>query len=401
MNQTQISSLPEHHARLSRLLDSEKEQMTQEENSPSSLSEFWKQSGLSGLSGKTSPEFFQSMTDEPSTNSFRRLLKSGTAFRGECLTLNTSEFPKDAVESLLSDILETGDHLKKFFLSPKACLGILRRAEKREKELPLILKEALERQGGGLTVSGKETFPTLTASQGSKQWLGNQEAFSGDYFISQKVSRNDLNNGRVVVTLGASGAGLNIAAGNCNELDFCIIDKAVSENQKAEVLLSDKLRALSIGGGKPGQGYPCVLRYSKSHRDSGKVDLRVIEDGTTNTLSTGPGCTNQSTQNIVCYRTNGISQVQEQGDKAACLNTMTDKSAQILREKSGVRRLTPLECERLQGFPDNYTNILYKYKNKNKNTPDSLRYKAMGNSMAVPVIGWLGQQIMKIEENQK
>jgi DNA (cytosine-5)-methyltransferase 1 len=54
-----------------------------------------------------------------------------------------------------------------------------------------------------------------------------------------------------------------------------------------------------------------------------------------------------------------------------------------------VRRLTPVECERLQGFPDNYTDI----KAKNKPTPDGPRYKALGNSWAVPVVNWIGQRI--------
>ena len=59
-----------------------------------------------------------------------------------------------------------------------------------------------------------------------------------------------------------------------------------------------------------------------------------------------------------------------------------------------VRRLTPIEVERLQGFPDDYTNIPW----RGKTAPDSHRYKAMGNSMAVPVMRWLGQRIADIEE---
>jgi DNA (cytosine-5)-methyltransferase 1 len=55
-----------------------------------------------------------------------------------------------------------------------------------------------------------------------------------------------------------------------------------------------------------------------------------------------------------------------------------------------VRRLTPVECERLQGFPDNYTEILWRGKAE---TPDGPRYKALGNSMAVPVMRWIGQRI--------
>ncbi len=55
-----------------------------------------------------------------------------------------------------------------------------------------------------------------------------------------------------------------------------------------------------------------------------------------------------------------------------------------------VRRLTPVECERLQGFPDNYTNIPWR---KKEEAPDGPRYKALGNSMAVPVMHWIGQRI--------
>ena len=58
-----------------------------------------------------------------------------------------------------------------------------------------------------------------------------------------------------------------------------------------------------------------------------------------------------------------------------------------------VRRLTPKECERLQGFGDNYTDI----QPKGKPTPDGPRYKALGNSMAVPVMAWIGQRIQEVE----
>jgi DNA (cytosine-5)-methyltransferase 1 len=56
-----------------------------------------------------------------------------------------------------------------------------------------------------------------------------------------------------------------------------------------------------------------------------------------------------------------------------------------------VRRLTEVECERLQGFPDNYTNI-------RENCPSGARYKALGNSMAVPVMRWIGERINQFEE---
>jgi DNA (cytosine-5)-methyltransferase 1 len=58
-----------------------------------------------------------------------------------------------------------------------------------------------------------------------------------------------------------------------------------------------------------------------------------------------------------------------------------------------VRRLTPRECERLQGFPDDWTNV----SRNGKPAPDGPRYKALGNSMAVPVMRWIGQRIQMVE----
>jgi len=66
-------------------------------------------------------------------------------------------------------------------------------------------------------------------------------------------------------------------------------------------------------------------------------------------------------------------------------------------QASAVRRLTPVECERLQGFPDNYTQI--KWRNKTaENCPDGPRYKAMGNSMAVPVMRWICERINMVDK---
>ena len=58
-----------------------------------------------------------------------------------------------------------------------------------------------------------------------------------------------------------------------------------------------------------------------------------------------------------------------------------------------VRRLTPRECERLQGFPDDYSLIPF---TRGKPAADGPRYKALGNSMAVPVMRWIGSRIDKV-----
>jgi DNA (cytosine-5)-methyltransferase 1 len=66
----------------------------------------------------------------------------------------------------------------------------------------------------------------------------------------------------------------------------------------------------------------------------------------------------------------------------------------LLHSQMAVRRLTPRECERLQGFPDDYTLVEY----RGRLAADGPRYRALGNSMAVPVMGWIGQRIAAVHE---
>lgn len=92
-----------------------------------------------------------------------------------------------------------------------------------------------------------------------------------------------------------------------------------------------------------------------------------------------------------------------------CYNQTTNETSQALSSSASdinhtggvinpaqamaVRRLTPKECERLQGFPDGYTDVTY----RNKPAADGPRYKALGNSMAVPVMAWIGKRIAEVE----
>jgi DNA (cytosine-5)-methyltransferase 1 len=68
-----------------------------------------------------------------------------------------------------------------------------------------------------------------------------------------------------------------------------------------------------------------------------------------------------------------------------------------VRSKTELRRLIPMETERLQGFPDNYTQIPWRNKPAEE-CPNGSRYKAMGNSMAVPVMRWIGEKIQEAED---
>jgi site-specific DNA-cytosine methylase len=73
----------------------------------------------------------------------------------------------------------------------------------------------------------------------------------------------------------------------------------------------------------------------------------------------------------------------------------SNRPAVIKQHAMQVRRLTPVECERLQGFPDGYTNIPWRNKPE---SPDGPRYKALGNSMAVPVMRWIGERINEVNK---
>jgi DNA (cytosine-5)-methyltransferase 1 len=91
----------------------------------------------------------------------------------------------------------------------------------------------------------------------------------------------------------------------------------------------------------------------------------------------------------------GAQNSASQGDSVSENVTPTlDKSKTPAAMMAGrVRRLTPVECERLQGFPDDYTLVPH----RNKPAADGPRYKALGNSMAVPVMRWIGERIQHVE----
>jgi DNA (cytosine-5)-methyltransferase 1 len=88
-------------------------------------------------------------------------------------------------------------------------------------------------------------------------------------------------------------------------------------------------------------------------------------------------------------------------DIAQCLTTGTGQrydpeTETLVPVGHTVRRLTPIECERLQGFPDNYTQIPWRNKPADY-CPDSPRYKSLGNSVAVPVLAWVGTRIAAVD----
>ena len=85
------------------------------------------------------------------------------------------------------------------------------------------------------------------------------------------------------------------------------------------------------------------------------------------------------------------------GEDGAPMNTVTAASVPGIGWQATVRRLLPIECERLMGFPDNWTRIVWKGKSEEE-CPDAPRYKACGNSMCVNVMAWIGERIDGVEK---
>lgn len=110
------------------------------------------------------------------------------------------------------------------------------------------------------------------------------------------------------------------------------------------------------------------------------------------TMSKGSGLSDQQSSVAVAIRT------AQTGSNGWGINTegtayTLDSAQQAVQTAMQVRRLTPVECERLQGFPDNYSRIPWR-KKPAEDCPDGPRYKALGNSWAVPNVRWIGQRIV-------
>ena len=151
-NSDQLTFLsPDRRASHSASPESVSDWMTRVATSPLSPLEFASSYVPAGSSSKMSPVSLRAEGGTTSLLSSTRWKSAGIRARGESLTLNMQEWHSDAVACLLSDTLEkTGDHLQRYCLSPRACAGILRRADKRGKKLPELLDQALRQTADGL-----------------------------------------------------------------------------------------------------------------------------------------------------------------------------------------------------------------------------------------------------------
>ena len=145
----------------------------------------------------------------------------------------------------------------------------------------------------------------------------------------------------------------------------------------------------------------CARDY-KGARPEADQGAPVIAFGAQNSAAQGDSVSTDVTPTLDKSKTPAVAFAWDEE-----LNAREEQAGTLLRggaggrhdgvmQASAVRRLTPVECERLQGFPDNYTQIAWRNKPA-ENCPDGPRYKAMGNSMAVPVMTWLGERINMVD----
>ncbi|MBJ8426737.1 DNA (cytosine-5-)-methyltransferase [Acinetobacter bereziniae] len=226
------------------------------------------------------------------------------------------------------------------------------------------------------TVSGQTIVPPLLASHGQKKWLGNQEAFCGDYYIKHAI--------------GVGGTNANSAI---------TVEKAptlLGRSDRGYVIHSYGIQGNIIGrslnSGGQGIGFKEEQAPTLTQMDRHGVVIHGTQDPIINTKTAHCLGRNNGQENVLCEQA-----------YAMIADTTPKISKQIngtLRASGGggivpssvvyqyiARYLTEIECERLQGFSDSYTEI--------HKASATQRYKALGNSMAVTVMRWIGERIQQ------
>lgn len=339
-----------------------------------------------------------------------------SALHGGAFLRNTGPSPRDATESCLSQILE--DHPpKKYYLTTAACLGILRRAKERGKPLPKALDTALRIQAGliGLPEGREKTVPfddsAVLAQPGMKQ-----QTFAASFSAGASATAGTIGYAEEVApTLKGS------PSGNCMPSVMCLHEQG---GQRMDVCenMTGTLRANEKGH------QPLVY-------ENHGVDARIRESGevsptVTARYGTGGGNTPlvQEPNEVYCIVGNIIDRQPENGgngcgyqENLAYTITTCDRHAVYARQRVDefknddiastqsarqakdatdlvvepdrqyaqlVRRLTPWECELLQGFPLGWTDI--------PSASDSARYRALGNSVPVPCVEFIMKSLQAV-----
>lgn len=357
---------------------------------------------------------------------------------GELTTLKTGEKPSEtavqemlsvwgphsvAEESRLSQILEANP-LSKYNLTAKACLGLLRRAERRGKDLPERLKAVLLMQsasGGGCDGGGKGAL-VQTEKSGTLGTGNDQTIFC---LQGNGIDRAD--------TAGCNGKGWKTDESyTLNTIDRPAVCAEVAcmnpwDAQSARVYDQDGAWHSLNANENGGMARDSVLCAGFKLGNSEKAHSIGYEEETSPTLNAECGgnkpavvaldmthacdvireCGEQApslqarmgtggNQVPLTYQMNGFGDYRAAEVASSCKQRDFKDSTDLAIINMVVRRLTPMECERLQGFPDGWTDIGDWIKTdkrgreiKVKGSADSPRYKALGNSIALPFWDWM------------
>ena len=160
--------------------------------------------------------------------------------------------------------------------------------------------------------------------------------------------------------------------------------QAIHENQRGEITTNDTAGALTTGGGK-GEVFNTINQNANASERNTPMVFKS-ETFVVPLLEVGARTGNSTTDIRAGI---GIGNSQDP------MYTLQSGKQHGVGVASRVRRLTPVECERLQGFPDGYTAIPWRGKPADQ-CPDGPRYKALGNSMAVPCMAWIGKRIKTV-----
>lgn len=302
-------------------------------------------------------------------------------------TLNTSECPKGAVESSLSLILLDTVPLK-YYLTRRASLGILRRAKERGKPLPPELETALMLQAGlcppqsemgwdlplALHISRREGTIDLGETAGALMAAADLQMrpFTACFSAGAGAKAGSIGYSEgIAPTLKGS------AGGNCMPSVLCLNDQGGSVMEWGEEA-PGPLRA------QEHRHQPLVFenhgvdaRYTGPHAVASTMSARYGTGGNNTPLVSSVFSRKRADR----FQADSIASTQsarQYKDATDLVCRPGDGPAVLL-----IRRLVPTECERLQGFPDGWTDL--------PGASDSARYKALGNSVAVPCVEYLMQ----------
>ena len=182
-------------------------------------------------------------------------------------------------------------------------------------------------------------------------------------------------------------------------------------SREAQQEVTGTLSSRTSGGGGMGTDFECAgglqpvntyqnVSHSLNAGGMGRIDYETesfvvhgTQDPCTGSQAFALG-RNNGAENAVCVTGQVAHTLRGEGFDAS--EDGTGRGTPTISQGMAVRRLTPIECERLQGFPDSFTQVPYRNKTA-KTCPDGPRYKALGNSMAVPCMKWIGERIQQVQ----